>query len=394
MLQESDVVELRALQAKAYGRDGALTEAEAARLRGLESARTAVPEVDGVAPDDGRHPDSVDDAGMADASPPEETATPPGDVAADVDEEHHSPGLRSTARQHWKLVAAMSVALLVIGVGAGWALFGRAADGVALSAEQQERRAELQADGEFDPGSVRAIGEDDDALVWYATKDDGKKICLTLDTAQKSARQCQPAEDLENGNGIGVNLTTESPDGGTPEQLWASAARSMSGEILAIIQRWDTGGQDWLAQFAADERARAEELLEQGFEQYSFSIVGYFRDEPVWYGQRVDDGTPKDCLLVDAIGEIQCVESELAQSSEQALGIGGVTVEDGVTASSWDITLAFTSTSTPYLVITGDVPADQTAQPGASVKPGETLELGGEYQDPIQVEIPSDDADG
>ena len=39
MLQESESAELRALQGKAYGRDGGLTEVEAARLRELESMR-------------------------------------------------------------------------------------------------------------------------------------------------------------------------------------------------------------------------------------------------------------------------------------------------------------------------------------------------------------------
>ncbi len=49
-------------------------------------------------------------------------------------------------------------ALLVVGVGVGWLLFGRsAATPVALSAQQQEWQSALIAGGRYDPGSVRAL---------------------------------------------------------------------------------------------------------------------------------------------------------------------------------------------------------------------------------------------
>lgn len=395
MLQESDAAELRALQSKAYGRDGGLTDADVARLRELEAAR-------------GQRPPETAASG---AVVPETTVLESTDVPVageDVDDEsadaldaseptddaefRSATALRPVLRQNWKAIAASSAVLLAVGLAAGWALFGRAG-GVELTAEQQERRAELQADGGYDAGSLRAIGQEEDALVWHATKEDGEMVCLILDTPQDSATQCQRSEDAQNGNGIGVSVNLDSVDGEDAEQIWASAVRTTEGELVAIIQRWPSSQNDWLSQFPGDERVRAEELLQEGFQEYSISVVGYFRDAPIWYGQRLEGATAEDCLVVDAIDGIACGPLGEAQSS--GLSLGGITADvSGAVEESWKITLAFTSNQTPYLVIAEDGSAAETARPGATVKPGETLELGGEYQDPIQVEIPSDDTDG
>lgn len=409
MLQESEAAEFRALQLKAYGRDGGLTEADAARLRELESSRNeaetpAPPETrtsaagphgeashaDGAvrviaSPGDAAGPDAA--TNRRDGETEAESAAEP----VDGGESHPSTGLRGAIRQHWRVVAAAAVALVLVGLGAGWALFGRGDDGIALTAEQQQRRAELQSDGDFDPGTLRAIGSDEDALVWFATKQDGKIICLTLDAAGKSANQCQPADDLDNGNGIGVSVTEETADDGSSDQVWASAARATTGEILAIVQRWNTGGQDWLSQFSGDEKDRAEELLGQGFEEYSVSIVGYVEDSPVWFGQKIEDGAPSDCLIVDYFGAITCKTAGEAQTSGDGIAIEGDWADGSAATDPWSIRLEFTPNGTPYLMITGDLPPGQSSRTDTTVKPGATLELGGEYQDPIQVEVPSED---
>ncbi|MGN7948483.1 hypothetical protein ACTJKH_07025 [Microbacterium sp. 22215] len=404
MLQESDAAELRALQVKAYGRDGGLTEGDAARLRELESSRAEaetpanpetrtsaeVPPAGDAAFEGDPHADGSDVEGADRTSWGSADAGDPGTAASDR-ESHPSPGLRGSVRQHWKLVAAAAVALVLIGLGAGWALFGRGGDGIALTAEQQERRAQLQSDGDFDPGTLRAIGRDEDALVWFATKQDGKTICLTLDAADKSASQCQPAEDLDNGNGIGVSVTADTADDGSADQVWASAARATTGEILAIVQRWNSGGQDWLSQFSGAERDRAEELLGQGFEEYAVSIVGYVEDAPVWFGQKIEDGDPSDCLIVDHLGAITCKTAGEAQTSGDGIAIEGDWADGSAATEPWSIRLEFTPNGTPYLMITGDLPPGQVSETDTTVKPGETLELGGEYQDPIQVEVPSED---
>lgn len=400
MLQESDAAELRALQLKAYGRDGGLTRADAARLRELEATRESTPAA--TAAQDAAVPETT----AVESSQAESTDVPVAEEAADEDSANaadtsaptrdaqalETTALRAALRQHWKAIAAASAVLLVVGLAAGWALFGRAG-GVELTAAQQERRAELQAEGGYDAGSLRAIGQEEGVLVWHATKEDGEMVCLVLDTPQDSATQCQRSEDAQNGNGIGVSVNLDSVEGEGAEQIWASAVRTTEGELVAIIQRWPSSQNDWLSQFAGEERVRAEELLEEGFQDYSFSVVGYFQDAPIWYGQRLVGATAEDCLVVDAIDGIACGPLGEAQSS--GLSLGGITADvSGSPEDSWSITLAFTSNQTPYLVIAGDVSAADIAKPGLTVKPGETLELGGEYQDPIQVEIPADGTEG
>lgn len=402
MLQESESAELRALQGKAYGRDGGLTEVEAARLRELESMRVEPDATVLAAAAAGPGADAVDaprraeDAPLPHAEPP--VSGPPSGSPADEEAGRQQPreagGLRAAIRQHWKAAVAASAAMLVIGLGVGWAVFGHTGDAVALTSEQQQRRAELQAEGGFDPGSLRAIGRDEDALVWYATKEDGETICITLDAAGKSADQCQPAADLDNGNGIGISASVTAPGEGeeSPEEIWASAARAMNGEVVGIIQRWRSDQNSWLSQFQGDERERAEQLIEEGFEEYSFSVVGYFRDAPVWRAQRLESDDIQDCLIIDAVESVECRVSGDQQFSGDGIETRGVTVDEtGTSAAEWSVRLAYTPSGTPYLVVSGDsaaVAAEQT------VEPGETLELGGEKQDPIQVEIPSDDSEG
>lgn len=410
MLHESESAELRALQVRAYGRDGGLTEDDAARLRELESMRVEPAVTVRAAPAAGQGADAVDMPRSAEGSLPlrvESVVTgppighPAGSAAgspAVEDAGGQQPlgarGLRTAVRRHWKAAIAASAALLVIGLGAGWALFGQSGDAVALTSEQQQRRAELQAEGEFDPGSLRAIGQDEDVLLWYATKEQGATICITLDAAGKSADQCQPASEIENGNAIGLSANITAPGDGTesPEDIWASAARTMNGEVVGIIQRWRADQNSWLSQFQGDERERAEELIDEGFEEYSFSVVGYFRDAPVWRAQRFENDDIQDCLIVDAVEGVECRASGDSQSSGDGIEARGVTVdESGSIAAEWSVRLAYTLNGTPYLVVSGDSAAAASEQ---TIGPGETLELGGEKQDPIQVDIPSDDSDG
>jgi hypothetical protein len=82
------------------------------------------------------------------------------------------------------------------------------------------------------------------------------------------------------------------------------------------------------------------------------------------------------------------------QSSADGIRVSGGTGEDSAEpVDPWTVTLAYTPNGTPYLVVSGDAAIGEPA-PAPTVEPGETLELGGEKQDPIQVDIPADDSDG
>ena len=376
MPHESDAAELRALQARAYGRGGGLSDTDAARLAALESARVvrtagdagdaddpvplddaisavdptldgdAVPAAGDAIPDDAAIP--YDDAIPDDAATPGDTATPaaPADTVPPAG-----------SRRRWTSLVAASAALLLVGLGVGWAVFAEKGDGISLTAAQQERRAALQDDGGYDPGSLRAIGQDDDALVWLATKDDGELSCLTLDVAAESSTQCAPTEDLERGWGFGVSVVTPAGDDDEPaQQLSATAARATTGEFVAIVQRWDTSGNDWMSQFEGAERDRAEQLADEGFDEYTYSIVGDFQEQPVWFGQRTTGAVTEDCLVVDALDATQCVRA--GESREAGIGVRTVTFDEGAgrTVTS-DVLLSFTRSGTPYLVVSDDAPA-------------------------------------
>lgn len=371
MPQGSDAAELRALQSKAYGRGGGLTDADAARLAALESARRtpaagrAGEPAAGVAahghPAEGAAPGA--DAVPADDAAPDvvqiDDVVQTDDAAQADDAVRAEVAPQRSILRRWKSLAAASAALLLIGLGAGWALFAPKGDAIALTAEQQERRAALQDDGGYDPGSLRAIGQDDDALVWLATKDDGEMSCLTLDVATESSTQCTPTEDLSNsfGFGFGVNVLAPSGGGDEPtEQVSAMTARATTGEVVAIVQRWQSNGDDWMSQFEGAERERAEQLADEGFDEYSYSIVGYFQEKPVWFGQRTTDALTEDCLVVDAVEATQCVRA--GEARKGGIGITTTTVDDGSgTTTGSSVLLAFTGGGTPYLVVSGDVPS-------------------------------------
>lgn len=405
MLNAADAAELRSLQVKAYGRDGGLSEAEARRLSELETARVepAVEPVDRTPAVDA-HGD-VEASGVA-ASGVEASGVEASDgaqlrpavdgspVADDAASEHEpadprrgepvASGLRGALRQHVRAVAAASALLLVVGLVAGWALFGRPSGGIDLTGPEQERRSELQAGDDFDAGSVRAIGKDDDALVWFGTKQDGVMNCIVLDVGEQSSTACQRADDETNPWGFGAQLQTG--EGKDSEQVSASAVRSATGEVVAVIQRWESDPDSWLSQFAGEDRTRADELMAAGYDGYSFSIVGEFGGAPVWQAMRTEDGVSKQCLIVDAVGAATCLEPEKVQGAD-GIEVSGASVdgETGEVLGEWSVKLAYTSSGMSYLVISGDDP--EALQAPAS---GDSIELGSEHGDPILVTIPGD----
>lgn len=365
--------ELRALQRKAYGpHGGALTDIEARRLRELEQAgRSTTPPVEDASssalPEPTSEPHSTvaeerSSGGGADAAGPLREAEP---GAPSVDEQSETP-VRPLRRHAAAVVTA--ALLLAAGTGAGWALFAPRVDGIPLTEDQQQRRAELSADA-FDQGSVRAIAERDGALAWYATQDGGDIHCLILDLDEQSQTDCLPSDEIERGLTASLSLPPgdESEEGGV---LYATMLLSTTGEPMVGIQRWtSTSMLSW--QFEGEELARAESLVAQGY-QLGVSIVGTFRGAPVWVADRVSEqGSTLRCLVVDAAdaGLMECEPLETAVSN-------GLRTEalDTDPDQAAVLELKFTTQQTPYLTITAPPPG-----PPASVvvqaPPGDPIEV-------------------
>lgn len=379
----TDADELRALQRKAYGREGALTRTEAARLRELQQARhsvapdpvpdradviDAVPGATASAPvsDGVRSIEEqlgfaavADTAGAPAADAADEDAAFVGESAPDAESRTVEPrtleprALGAVLRRHWRAVTVSAVLLLVAGLGIGWLVFGPVSTAVALTADEQTRRATLEDESDFDPGTLRAAGRDDElgAIVWLGTKGEGDLTCAVIDVGEDSQSQCQRTTDFEDfGVNVSVMLPGESVDEVTANftSINAYIVLSSEGVAMTAFQQWDSSSSI-LAQFVDEERTRAEELVERGFEM-NLAVVGYFRDEPVWmanrYGETVD---PETCLIVDADGgDPVCLPS--VQAIEDGLSVVLVDVSTG--ASTGTLTLAFTASQAPYLTIT------------------------------------------
>lgn len=426
MPDADDAVELRALQARAYGRGGALSAAEAERLQQLQdAARSAVAQArvsEDTTPSFGPEPTSDEalsgeastvetpsesETGIdatASASPAASPSTPvgedadpeptaldagePRDSASGATDAALSPARRalSTLRAHGRAAAILTGAALAVGLGVGWAVFSPPSDDITLTAAQQDRQRELVDDGDYDPGSVRAVGKKDDALAWYGTKDDGELRCLTLDAGDLTDTQCQPADD-ENVR-LQAFVWTQpmaAEERGSMEQenVIASLQFATSGEPMVAIERWSSTSS-FLDQFSGDERTRAQELYDEGY-NLNLSIVGTFRDEPVWVADSYTDRVePETCLIVDG------AQAQTSCGPTDALGSDGLSVviaDEG--ASRADVvTLARTSTGVPYLTIERDVEVTSI-----TVGDGTRAEVGGERGDPIEIRISSDDPD-
>lgn len=400
---ESEAGELRALQQRAYGRDGALTEAESERLAALEAARRA-PRVVAEAgeprelvpaepshPIGGRAEDAeasvlrAQDAVKTLDQPQKQPQPPPQQQQSQPSDEPET--LAGSLRQHAAKVVIVAAMLLLAGVAAGWALFSPRVEGIPLTAEQQERRAALQADPDvFDPGSVRAVAQSDVALAWYATQDDGKSGCLVLDVGSQSHTACLPQAQIS--GGLSASLPVPAEAGGEQEEgarevVNATLAISTTGEPMVALQRWGMASST-LGWFEGAERERAEALVDDGYE-LGLSLLGRFRGGDVWVADRItEEGSTERCLIVDAEGAVSCSPFETAL--RDGLGVQVVDADpDGAVSQVVLLELRYTSQQTPYLTI--------TEAPFTEVGPGETVRVDAPPGDPIVVEPPGRDAE-
>lgn len=381
--------ERRALERAAYGRDGGLDAAGARRLRELqeehrrqelpaEERPTAASEALPVAEDEGRESDPPP---ASDASPPAAAGAPPAPVET---------GERMRARGVVPVLAA-AAALLAIGVGTGWALFAPRSDAFPLTEAQEQRRTELAGE-DYDPGSVRAVAEAEGALAWFATQDDGASRCLILDVGEDSQSTCLATEE-ELGPGLYAALPVVASDAADDEDSFSTDSVtavmlfSTADEPMVSIQRWG-GSSTLVAQFGEEQRARVEELVRDGYD-LNLTLLGSFREQPVWLGdRRTATGPAQRCLIVDADGSRQCATLDEALQSGLRVQLLDVDQETGELLSASVIEVAFTRWQMPYLTVTSG-PAVVDEATGESY-----LVTTGPPGDPIRVDIPGRDPDG
>ncbi|WP_292787166.1 MULTISPECIES: hypothetical protein [unclassified Microbacterium] len=381
--EDAAAAERRALERAAYGRDGGLDAAAARRLQELqEGHRRRTP----FTQDERTESSSVGD------DPPEDVTArrAPENVPAAEDTPPAAPDdvsrteARAANRRGLVPVLVASAALLAIGVGAGWALFAPRPDAFPLTEAQEERRIALAGEG-YDPGSVRPVAEAEGALAWFATQDDGASRCLILDVDKDSQSTCLAEEEVGPGLYASLPVPTSAADDEEDsfsfEGVTAVMLFSTADEPMVSIQRWG-GGSTLVAQFGEAERARAEELVGDGYD-LNLSVLGSFREQPVWLGERrAESGAAERCLIVDADGSRQCATVDEAVQSGLRVQLLDVDHETGELLSASVIEVDFTRWQTPYLTVTSG-PAVVDEATGESY-----LVTTGPPGDPIRVDIP------
>lgn len=193
-----------------------------------------------------------------------------------------SPTGRERARRLRRipLVILAAVVSLLLGVGVGWLLFGRADAAPALTDAQRGTLVQLDASEEFDPGSIFLVGARDGAEAWYATKEADDSECLVLIAGDERTTACQRT-GRANSFGLQANLNATIDD----EQVivWAVLLEGSDGEMVAVIQREPNAVEyDWRSQYSGRDLEIAEFIDARGYSGDSLQVVGYDDALPVW----------------------------------------------------------------------------------------------------------------
>ncbi|MFB7250929.1 hypothetical protein [Microbacterium sp. NPDC056234] len=310
MTDSIDDGELRDLRAKAYGPGGELTDAEARRLDELQgSARRAAAESSVTAaaepvPDrhgDGIPPQPVDAAEVR--TPDGEPGTEPESGVAGPDARPQPAGLRGLLKRRWFPVAAVGVALLV-GVGIGFVAFGQdIVRSIALSLSVGAEQVELEADGDYDPGSITPIGQSHGVTIWHATRQDGEDRCVVLTIGDRVERTCIPSSQFgEQGAGLYASMNLPADDAGDASGLNVSVGQDIGGDLVVIANVWTPEMWDWRSQYTEDELAIIDRIERAtGIGGEGLQIVGYDDDRPIWLEYT---GTGK-CVIVAVVDGVE-----------------------------------------------------------------------------------------
>lgn len=330
MLDADEHDELRSLQARAYRRDAALTEADADRLRELEERRLArVAEA-------GEHEVAEPGDALTEPLVPAPTSGLPREDETDAEADAEQPSmpstapLRSLARAHWRVFAIAAVTVLVIGLGVGWLAFGRSGDSpVALTAQQQGWQDDLVASGSYDSGSIHALAVEEGVVIWAATRDGQVRTCLILSSGDVTTPSCDRTERVAE-TGIYGAITVGAADD-AQRQVSAQLLLTAAGEPAVAVSSYDyESGESGITYANEAESQTAERLADDGFEPGSLWVVGYDGDVPVWTGLKLE--SQSQCLIYDGSGSdapMTCMDPETMQDQASSLVLNVTSVETG-----------------------------------------------------------------
>ena len=359
-MTEADAAELDELRAKAYGPDGALSDAEAKRLHELQGAARAKAPADDLAPaaTTAREPLAPDDADSARAGAEDGRVEPDG----------VEPKPR---RRRWLVPAAVVALAVLVGVGVGWALAaGARGASIELSVQQQGWQDAIAATSEYDDGSVRALAVDDVAQIngyespvaWAATRGNGAELCVIVGDEEGNAAHCE-TEYVARRDSLAVSYPREDGDTGIVRIATALALATPDGELAGRVTTTWIGPSDDVV-VSEDLLERDTVLIAQHYATHELELIGAFDERPVWlatvpgaqtclifvgeFGSPIDTCTPTHDLTDEPM--------RMSITSHDAAGPEG----SGVTTT---FELTFVGESSRQLVITR-TPEDETPPAG------------------------------
>lgn len=306
MLDDSETAELRSLRERAYGRDGRLTGEDVTRLHELETMLRPAAAVAPAAPVAGIDPEIGPSKNSAIGPVESRPGSGVGLIAEPFEaSDDPAPNAESEApvpprRRRW--LAFAGIGAVLIGLAAGWAIWGWNSAEFALATTHSEQRAELEASGDFDPGTVSALSENHGVVLWRAERHEGDQLCVIATSPDATQSGCGEMEPNNLGS-ANVSISVPEDDELAGQMLNAFLMVSAAGEIVPIVQIWDQSGSNWESQFSEDELAALDRLEAEGFDRGSLSVLGYDGDRPVWtsWGNEMclivesDDGIVKGC---------------------------------------------------------------------------------------------------
>ncbi|MGM1017374.1 MAG: hypothetical protein ACQEW8_07550 [Actinomycetota bacterium] len=356
MRDDADSAELRSLQARAYSRDGGLTAAEAARLAELEDRRRQSTEHADAPSTTARTPSSavVDRADV----PAVSVASTHGPAMPAANQEAEAPGAQSPVQgpgagaKDWLVRAAAAVVILALGVAVGWILFGLDGDDTALplTAAQQERRDELAAEGDYDPGSLRAIDEEDEVLVWLATENEGERVCVILDPgADATAEANGTCDPIERAREVGISADLTIPLQGNNSRYWWVTVFFARDDAPAVLINSSVEETVTREDRTDAEQRMADEITALGHDADALEIVGYRNEDPLWVAND-DDEICLIAVIDDQAPEVDCTTWDEWFDGD-AVSILLVEYVDGEATSADEITYREKSSGTPSLEV-------------------------------------------